>query len=106
MNAKSGMSVVEWTIVLALLLLIAAIAVPSVRQNLRNKRAARCALNLEALRVAARNYAADRGAPPRALADLVPDYLPALPVCPSGGTYALGASADGPPTCTIPGHHF
>ena len=106
MSVRSGMSVVELTIVVAFLLLVAAISIPSVRQNVQRKRAARCTINLEALRVAARNYAAAKGAPPRAPADLVPDYLPALPICPSGGAYALGEAPDAPPTCTIPGHHF
>ena len=106
MSVRSGMSVVELTIVVAFALLIAAISVPSVRQNVQRKRAARCALQLEALRVASRNYAAEKGVAPRAPADLVPDYLPALPVCPSGGAYALGDGPDVPPTCSIPGHHF
>ncbi|HRT04172.1 MAG TPA: hypothetical protein P5204_00595 [Kiritimatiellia bacterium] len=106
MNGRRGMSVVELTIVVAFALLVAAISVPSVRQNVQRKRAARCAMQLEALRVASRNYAAEKGAPPRAPEDLVPDYLPALPVCPSGGAYALGDGADVLPTCSIPGHHF
>ena len=106
MSGRRGMTVVELTIVVAFLLLVAAISVPSVRQNLQRKREAQCAQNLEALRVASRNFAADKGAPPRAPADLVPDYLPALPRCPSGGAYALGDGADAPPTCSIPGHRF
>ena len=106
MSAKSGLTVVELTIVVALLLLVAAISVPSIRQNVQRKRAARCAQNLEALRVASGNYVAEKGAPAASPADLVPDHLPVLPVCPSGGTYALGETSDAPPTCTIPGHHF
>ena len=105
MNGRRGMTVVELTIVVAFALLIAAISVPSIRQNVQRKRAARCALQLEALRVASRNFAAEKGAAPRAPAELVPDYLPALPVCPSGGAYALGDGPDVPPTCSIPGHH-
>ena len=106
MSGRNGMTVVELTIAVAFLLLIAAISIPSVRQNVQRKRAARCTINLEALRVAARNYAAEKGAPPRTPAELVPDYLSVLPACPSGGAYALGDGADAPPTCSIPGHHF
>ena len=106
MSGKSGLTVVELTIVAALLLLVAAISVPALRQNLQKKRAAQCAANLEALRIAGRNCAAETGTPPHSPAELVPAYLPALPVCPSGGAYALGSAADAPPTCTIPGHHF
>lgn len=64
MNVKTGLSVVEVTIVVALLLLIAAISVPSLRQNLQKKRAAECALNLESLDLACKKYAAEKGAPP------------------------------------------
>ena len=106
MNGRRGMSVVELTIVVAFALLIAAISIPSVRQNVQRKHAARCALNLEALRVATRNHVAENGAAPRAPADLVPRYLPVLPACPSGGAYAHGDGAVVLPTCSIPGHHF
>ena len=106
MNGRRVMSVVELTIVVAFALLVAAISVPAVRQNVARKRAARCAIQLEALRVATRNHVAETGAAPRTPADLVPRDLPVLPVCPSGGAYALGDGADVPPTCSIPGHHF
>ncbi len=105
MSPKAGMSVVELSIVVALLLLIAAISVPALRQNLQKKRAAACALNLDVLDVACKKYAAEQGACPAALSELVPDYLEALPACPSGGTYAFDAARE-MPVCSVPGHHF
>ena len=71
MSRKTGMSVVEATIVLAILLLIAAISAPALRQNVRKKRAAACAMNLDAIDLACKKHAAEKGgypsAPPLAL---------------------------------------
>ena len=106
MNPKTGMSVVEATIVLAILLLIAAISAPALRQNLQTKRAAACAMNLDAIDLACKKHAAEKGGYPAALADLVPDYLGSLPSCPSGGGYALGTPDGDPPTCSVPGHRL
>ena len=87
MNRRSGITVVEATIVVAILLLLAAIALPAFFQNQTRKRAAECGMALEA-----------------SLEALVPDYLPQMPVCPSGGTYTLGTPEGDPPACSIPGH--
>ena len=106
MNRKAGMSVVEATIVLAILLLIAAISAPALRQNLQKKRAAACAMNLDAIDLACKKHAAEKGGYPAALADLVPDYLGSLPSCPSGGGYVLGTPDGVPPTCSVPGHRL
>ena len=105
MSPKSGLSVVEATIVLALLLLIAAISAPALRQNAQKKRAAGCAMNLDAIDLACKKYAADKGGYPPSLSGLIPEYLGALPACPSGGTYAIGTPDGVPPACSFPGHH-
>ncbi len=106
MSFRGGMSVVELTIVVAILLLVLAISMPALRQNLQRKRAAQCALNLEAIDQVCKKYAEDQGGFPTALAALVPVYLDKLPACPSGGRYSLGSPDGLPPACTIPGHHF
>ena len=106
MNAKRGMTAVEVTIVLAILLLIAAISAPALRENRQRRRAAECAMNLDAIEIACKKYAADKGGYPPSLADLVPEYLGTLPACPSGGTYAIGTPDGMPSTCSIPGHHL
>jgi Tfp pilus assembly protein PilE len=104
MNAKSGITVVEVSIVVAILLLLAAIALPAFFQNQHKRRAAQCAMNLDAIAVACRRHAQDKGGFPGTLADLVPDYLGKVPACPSGGTYTLGTPIGDPPTCSVPGH--
>ena len=106
MNRNSGMTVVEATIVLAILLLLAAIAVPAFIQNAQKKRAAQCAMHLDAVASACRRYAAEERAYPTNLSSLVPAYLRAVPQCPSGGSYSLGAADSSPPICSIPGHHL
>lgn len=100
------MTVVEVTIVVAILLLLAAIALPAFFQNQQKQRAAACAMNLDAIATACRNHASEKGGFPARLDELVPDYLPAVPACPSGGTYTLGTPEGDPPTCSIPGHHL
>ena len=100
------MSVVEATIVVAILLLVTAISFPALVQNHRKQQAARCAMNLDAIAAACREFTAQQGHYPESLADLAPGLLPAIPVCPAGGRYQLGTAAGLPPACSIPGHHF
>ena len=104
MNRRSGITVVEATIVVAILLLLAAIALPAFFQNQTRKRAAECGMTLEAISAACRQHASERGAFPASLETLVPDYLPEMPACPSVGTYTLGTPEGDPPVCSIPGH--
>ena len=106
MNRKNGMTVVEVSILLAILLLLAAISVPALFQNQKKAREAECAINLDAIASACKRHAAEKGGVPPAIEDLVPAYLNALPICPAGGTYTLGTPEGDPPTCSIPGHHL
>jgi len=105
-RTRAGITVMELTIVVAILLLLAAISLPAVFQNQHKREAAECARNLEAIRTACHQYASEVGGFPAALSDLVPDYLPDVPVCPAGGTYTLGTPEGAPPTCSVPGHRL
>jgi len=105
-GGKSGMTLVEASIVVAFLLLLTAISVPAFIQNQQKKRAAECAMNLDAIEAAGKKYASEKGGLPPKLSSLVPAYLEAIPECPSGGTYALGGAEGEPPACSIPGHHY
>lgn len=106
MNMKSGMSVVEVSIVLALLLLVTVISVPALFQNQQKKNAAECAMNLDAIATACNQYASEKGGFPPNLSSLVPSYLATIPACPSGGAYTLGTPEGDPPICSIPDHCF
>jgi Tfp pilus assembly protein PilE len=104
MNLKRGMTVVEATIILAILLLLAAISMPAFFQNQQKKRAAECAMNLDSIATACKHFASEKGGFPKNLSELVPAYLESVPTCPSGGAYTLGTPEGDPPTCSIPGH--
>lgn len=104
MNHNSGMTVVEATIVVAILLLLAAIALPAFFQNQTQQHTAECAMNLEAISQACKRHASEQGGFPENLAALVPEYLPQIPACPSGGEYTLGTPEGDPPVCSTPGH--
>lgn len=106
MNRTSGLTVVEVTIVAAILLLLAAISMPALVRNRQKQRAAECAMNLDAVATACEKFAAEKGGFPKELADLVPAYLDAVPACPAGGTYTLDAAKGATPVCSVPGHHF
>ena len=101
-----GLTVVEATIVLAILLLLAAISMPALFQNQQKKRAAECAVNLDAIAMACKQHAAEHGGFPKTLSELVPGQLESVPTCPSGGTYLLGTPEGDPPTCSVPSHHL
>ena len=107
MNRKTeGMSVVEVSILVAIVLLVVAISLPAFIQNQQKKNAAACAMNLEAIDAACRKHASEQGGFPKSLSSLVPGYLSRLPTCPAGGTYTLGTPEGDPPVCSIPGHHL
>ena len=103
MNRKRGLTVVEVSIAVAILLLLAAISMPALVRNREKRRAAECAMNLDAVATACRKFAAVKGGFPKELSALVPAYLDAVPACPAGGAYTLEGDA---PACSVPGHHF
>jgi len=106
MKLKSGMTVVEVSIVLAILVLLVAISLPTFFQNQKKSREASCAMNLDALSIACKEFASEEGGFPKTMDQLVPAYLDEVPRCPSGGTYTLGTPEGDPPTCSIPTHHL
>ena len=106
MNLKSGMSIVEVSIVLAILVLLAAISLPTFFQNQKKAREAECAIQLDAISIACKKYASEQGGFPETIEKLAPDYLDEVPSCPSGGIYTLGTPEGDPPTCSIPTHHL
>lgn len=53
---------------------------------------AACAANRRAISSAAQQYQAVKGQAPASVQQLVPEFLPSIPVCPSGGTYSLSGT--------------
>ena len=105
---KAGFTLVEIMIVVAIIGLLAAIAVPNFTQARTNARTAACVNNLRLMDAAAEQWALENNqdnGDAVALGNVAP-YLKggAIPTCPAGGAYAVtvvGAN----PTCSVGGTH-
>ena len=106
-NNKRGFTLVEIMIVVAIIGVLAAIAVPSFMNARTKSIASSCVNNLRQIESAKDRYALDNSnAAPANLAALVGSnlYIKNTPVCRGGGTYGtftLGVNA----TCSVGGSH-
>ena len=97
-------------IVVAIIGLLAAIAIPNFVKARTTSQANACINNLRQYDGAVQQYALENKQPSTATytMSLINPYVKLdssgnLPACPAGGTYSQGASVTNPPTCSLSG---
>ncbi len=104
---ERGFTLVEIMIVVLIIGILLAIAVPSFISARERSRANACRSNLRQIQAAKEQWAMANNQGPTATpawADLTPDFIQQQPNCPSGGTYTIG-NMSANPTCSIGGTH-
>ena len=107
-SRKLGFTLVEIMIVVAIIGLLAAIAIPNFVKARTSSQANACINNLRQYDGAVQQYALETKLSSTAtytMAVLKPyiklDSTQNLPACPAGGTYTEGATVTNPPTCNL-----
>jgi len=106
-RSKKGFTLIEIMIVVLIIAVLLAIAIPNFMKARETSRTKACVANLRQIDTAKVQWAMDQkkvGTDVPATTDLYPTYVKAAPSCPSGGTYTIGA-VDTNPSCSIGGSH-
>lgn len=106
-GSTRGFTLTEMVIVLLVLTILMAIAIPQIMRARENARAKGCICNLWEIYAAQERWAFENNKVPGDIPDhddLVGPYMKAWPECPGGGDYTLRA-VDSPPLCSIGDPH-
>ena len=102
MNKRSGFTLVEIMIVVAIIGLLAAIAIPSFIRARQNTQASTCVNNLRLIDGAKDQWALENGkstGQPVTQNDVSPYLKQGFPVCPIAGVYTIGNIGEDDPSC-------
>lgn len=109
-RSMSAFTLLEIMIVITIIGVLAAMAVPNILESVEKSRRQTCVINLKNIEGAKVRWAAEHGK----LSTETPSaddlfgkgkYIRDQPVCPSGGTYSLNPVED-KPTCSVAGHSY
>ncbi len=107
LKGRRGFTLIEIMIVVLIIAVLLAIAIPNFMKARDTSRTKACVANLRQIDTGKVQYAMDAKLASGAAvaeANLVPDYIKDFPSCPAGGTYTIGA-IDTNPTCSTGGLH-